>query len=257
MTDPTVAYGALSYWHDTAPMRAASRRIEPGVWFDVAILGAGYTGLWTAHHLLERDPSLQVALIEKEEVGFGASGRNGGFAMTKIGHSLHQMTRDHGVEQTLAVHEAAEGAVQGLAATVEREGIDCELRYGGLLTVATNDAQARKLGRELDAVDRLGLKTIRAMGGEEVQALRPLAHVPHGAVGGALRRPPPGQAGARPGRQRGAQGRGAVRAGRVGDARRRGQPGAGRHRLRADLRQAGRHRHERVDGPQPARSPAG
>ena len=170
MTDPTVAYGALSYWHDTAPMRAASRRIEPGAWFDVAILGAGYTGLWTAHHLLERDPSLQVALIEKEEVGFGASGRNGGFAMTKIGHSLHQMTRDHGVEQTLAVHEAAEGAVQGLAATVEREGIDCELRYGGLLTVATNDAQARKLGRELDAVDRLGLKTIRAMGGEEVQA---------------------------------------------------------------------------------------
>ena len=170
MTDPTVAYGALSYWHDTAPMRAASRRIEPGAWFDVAILGAGYTGLWTAHHLLERDPSLQVALIEKEEVGFGASGRNGGFAMTKIGHSLHQMTRDHGVEQTLAVHEAAEGAVQGLAATVDREGIDCELRYGGLLTVATNDAQARKLGRELDAVDRLGLKTIRAMGGEEVQA---------------------------------------------------------------------------------------
>ena len=171
MTDPTVAYGAFSYWHDTAPTRPASRRIEPGSWFDVAIVGAGYTGLWTAYHLLQRDPSLTVALLEREEVGYGASGRNGGFAMTKIGHSLHQMVRDHGVEPTLAVHEAAEGAVQGLAATVEREGIDCELRYGGLLTVAANDAQVRKLGREVAAIERLGLKTIRPLDGDEVQSM--------------------------------------------------------------------------------------
>ena len=91
--------------------------------------------------------------------------------MTKIGHSLHQMVRDHGVEPTLAVHEAAEGAVQGLAATVEREGIDCELRYGGLLTVAANDAQVRKLGREVAAIERLGLKTIRPLDGDEVRSM--------------------------------------------------------------------------------------
>ena len=72
MTDPTVAYGAFSYWHDTAPTRPASRRIEPGSWFDVAIVGAGYTGLWTAYHLLQRDPSLTVALLEREEVGYGS-----------------------------------------------------------------------------------------------------------------------------------------------------------------------------------------
>ena len=171
MTDPTVAYGALSYWHDTAPMRAASRRIEPGAWFDVAILGAGYTGLWTAHHLLERDPSLQVALIEKEEVGYGASGRNGGFADDEDRpQPPPDDARPRGRADPRRPGGREKGAVQGLAATVDREGIDCELRYGGLLTVATNDAQARKLGRELDAVDRLGLKTIRAMGGEEVQA---------------------------------------------------------------------------------------
>jgi len=46
---------------------------------DVAIVGAGYTGLWTAYYLLEEDPSLNVLVLEAEHVGFGASGRNGGW----------------------------------------------------------------------------------------------------------------------------------------------------------------------------------
>ena len=74
--------------------------------------------------------------------------------------------------------------------TVEREGIDCELRYGGLLTVATNDAQARKLGRELDRGGPARPEDHPRHRWRGGAGLRPLTHLPHGAVGGAFRGPP-------------------------------------------------------------------
>ncbi|HCN46779.1 MAG TPA: FAD-dependent oxidoreductase, partial [Pseudomonas sp.] len=62
-------------WFEAAPAR---ERLGAAVEADVAIVGAGYTALWTAYYLLKSDPSLRVVLVEKREVGFGASGRNGG-----------------------------------------------------------------------------------------------------------------------------------------------------------------------------------
>src|SRR5690606_12695449 len=67
--------GSSTYWHETSqrvPNPAVTGRHD----VDVAIVGGGYTGLWTAYHLLEADPSLRVAVIEREVIGFGASGRN-------------------------------------------------------------------------------------------------------------------------------------------------------------------------------------
>jgi glycine/D-amino acid oxidase-like deaminating enzyme len=171
MKDSIIGYGALSYWHDTAPTRPRSHRVEAGSCYDVAIVGGGFTGLWTAYHLLAQNPSLEVAIFEREEVGFGASGRNGGFAMTKIGHSLHQMVRDYGAERALSVQLAAEAAVQGLAATAEEEGIDCELRYGGLVTVATNQAQERKIRRDLAAAEQLGIDSLTSLDADQVHGV--------------------------------------------------------------------------------------
>jgi glycine/D-amino acid oxidase-like deaminating enzyme len=73
-------YRAYSFWLDTCDDDLTPRPpLDGSVDVDVAILGAGFTGLWTAYELLSRDPSLKVAIVEKEIAGFGASGRNGGW----------------------------------------------------------------------------------------------------------------------------------------------------------------------------------
>ena len=87
--------GSSSYWQETSrhvpgPVLRGSHDV------DVAIVGGGFTGLWTAYHLRRADPSLRVAVIEREMIGFGASGRNGGFAMTLLDMSLAHLRRNHG-----------------------------------------------------------------------------------------------------------------------------------------------------------------
>src|SRR4029077_13807700 len=78
-------YAKYSFWLETsgdtlAPRTALQRSSE----VDIAILGGGYTGLWTAYYLLRENPRLRVAVVEKEIVGFGASGRNGGWCSSKF-----------------------------------------------------------------------------------------------------------------------------------------------------------------------------
>ena len=163
-------YGSNIYWLETAPPRPPARRLEGRARYDVVIVGGGFTGLWTAYHLLSEEPGLRVALLEREEIGYGASGRNGGFSMTLLDMSLHHLVRNNGVEAARAVHEAAAKAVQLMADTVRREGIECELDYGGLLTVATNEAQERKIARDLAAAESIGAADIRPLTGEEVRA---------------------------------------------------------------------------------------
>ncbi|MDQ3982714.1 MAG: FAD-dependent oxidoreductase, partial [Actinomycetota bacterium] len=73
-------YASYSLWLETAGEPLAGRAALPGdSEADVAIVGAGYTGLWTAYYLLRAQPDLRIALVEKEIAGFGASGRNGGW----------------------------------------------------------------------------------------------------------------------------------------------------------------------------------
>ena len=70
---------SISYWHDSLPEGELDtlRSPLPGdIQVDVAIVGAGFTGLWTAYYLAQRDPSLRIAVLEKDFAGFGASGRS-------------------------------------------------------------------------------------------------------------------------------------------------------------------------------------
>src|SRR4051794_13500626 len=76
----TSSYRTLSLWHETTPTDWGPRpALQDDVEADVAIVGAGYTGLWTAYYLSRADPSLRIVVLEAEVAGFGASGRNGGW----------------------------------------------------------------------------------------------------------------------------------------------------------------------------------
>ena len=105
MTD----YRARSMWLDGIPGEITPRPSLPGPTdVDVAIVGAGFTGLWTAYYLKKADPHLRVAVLEREVAGFGASGRNGGWCHTTFPGSRELAARTHGrqavIDQQRALH---------------------------------------------------------------------------------------------------------------------------------------------------------
>ena len=78
----------ISFWWDTLPTIERRPSLAGDLRTDVVIVGAGYTGLWTAYYLLRNRPDLNIAIVEKEVAGFGASGRNGGWCSALFPASL-------------------------------------------------------------------------------------------------------------------------------------------------------------------------
>lgn len=138
--------GQISFWYqqlgEAEPFGPAVAGTERA---DVAIIGAGYTGLWTAYHLLERDPSLSIAIIEQRVVGYGASSRNGGWVTNSITAGLPYYAGRFGEERARAFQHVFNRAVDDIIAVAEVEGIDAGFVKGGSLMVARNAAQLARL----------------------------------------------------------------------------------------------------------------
>jgi glycine/D-amino acid oxidase-like deaminating enzyme len=137
---------------------------------DIAIIGGGFTGLWTAYHLLKADPGLTVIVLEASAVGYGASGRNGGFAMPLVHRSIQSLVETLGRERALAIHLAAEEAIRNIQRVCEEEGIDADLMPNGLLTVSNTPLQDEHIRREAEIAGELGIEGIRLMDRDEIQA---------------------------------------------------------------------------------------
>jgi glycine/D-amino acid oxidase-like deaminating enzyme len=155
MTRP---YEDLSFWLEDAgealtPRPALQRSGE----VDVAILGGGYSGLWTAYYLLRANPGLRVAVVEREIAGYGASGRNGGWCSPRFPVSPGTMIRRYGVAAARAVPVALQSAVDEIREVCERESIDACFRACGTLTVARGAHQVPALRSALAAYESLGL----------------------------------------------------------------------------------------------------
>lgn len=115
------------------------------------MVGAGFTGLWTAHSLLVEDPTLRVVVLEAETAGFGASGRNGGWASALFPLSLERLARLPGSSRAaaLAQHQAMRDSVDEVGAAAATEGIDAHYVKGGTVVVARTPAQLARAEHEV------------------------------------------------------------------------------------------------------------
>jgi glycine/D-amino acid oxidase-like deaminating enzyme len=148
----TAVDGTLPWWLEEAPPDPEAEPLAGDAVADVAVVGGGYTGLWTALELRRRDPGLRVTVLEAEHVGYGPSGRNGGFVET-YWCVLPRVRSRLGGQAALALARASEGAV----GAIEDLGEDVWLRRSGMLEVSTAPAQDEAVDAALRTARELGV----------------------------------------------------------------------------------------------------
>jgi glycine/D-amino acid oxidase-like deaminating enzyme len=150
------SFSEKSYWlstRDYAPDQPLSADID----VDVAIVGGGFTGLSTAYHLKKEEPGLRIAILESEVIGFGASGRNGGFNMTLFGLTLGITALRFGKRKAREAHLYMEKAVDLLRDLVAERDLDCDYEHPGFLRVATSEKYRARILEEIELAHKLGL----------------------------------------------------------------------------------------------------
>jgi glycine/D-amino acid oxidase-like deaminating enzyme len=167
-------YARLSLWWEGVPLPLSVRpALTEDLQVDVCIVGAGFTGLWTAHSLALADPGLRIVVLEREVAGFGASGRNGGWCSALFATSDSALARRHGIEAMRAMRHAMHETVDVVGASAASEGIDCHYEKGGTVDLVRSEAQKQRAQADLDVSRSLGFgeDDLRWLGPEEARAL--------------------------------------------------------------------------------------
>jgi glycine/D-amino acid oxidase-like deaminating enzyme len=173
MPAPNV-YRKLSFWHDTVPGTLEPGNPLPGdLEVDVAIAGAGYTGLWTAYYLSQADPALKIAVCERDIAGFGASGRNGGWCSALFPASLGKLERMAGRDAAIAMYRAMQATVDEVGKVAAAEGIDCHWAKGGTVQLARSAVQLQRAREEVEEARSYGFgeDDLRLLSADEALAL--------------------------------------------------------------------------------------
>jgi glycine/D-amino acid oxidase-like deaminating enzyme len=154
------AYAAASFWFESLTEPVTPRASLPGdADADVAIVGAGYTGLWTAYHLARLDPALRIVVLEKEVAGHGASGRNGGWCSALFAASWPRVARAQGSDGARAMHRALVETVEAVGRFCSDEGVAADYARDGTLRLARSPAQVVRLQAEIAEAAQFGVET--------------------------------------------------------------------------------------------------
>ena len=137
---------------------------------DVAIIGAGYVGLWTAIRIKEHSPSCEVVILEQDICGGGASGRNGGFVLSWIS-KLSSLAKLFGLEEALRIARASEAAIDEIADFCSQHQIDADFRKGGWLWTATSRAQLNAWEGVVHHCEKNGINAFQRLSTEKVMRL--------------------------------------------------------------------------------------
>ncbi len=183
-------YTGVSYWLETCGDDLTPRpALRGSIDVDVAILGAGYTGLWTAYYLQEYDPSLRIAIVEKEIAGFGASGRNGAWCTASFPLGVSEMASRFGRDAAVSVAQQMQLSVDEIYRVSQAEGFDIEWAQGGSLRLARGPEQLPSIESAMKTYEHFGLaEGARLLNREETDARVKIAGVlgslytPHGAT---------------------------------------------------------------------------
>ena len=143
------------YWRETEPVEpgpplAGDRRC------DVAVVGGGYTGMWTAYHLKRAEPTLDVQVVEADYAGSGASGHGDGFVTPTIGHNLDSLVKAYGTDRAKVAYSVVGRSIVELGRFCRTHGVDAEFEPQPYVQVATTGAQRRRLETDLALVERIG-----------------------------------------------------------------------------------------------------
>jgi glycine/D-amino acid oxidase-like deaminating enzyme len=160
--------GDISFWYASTATPTPRPPLPGDRTADVCIVGAGFTGLWTAYYLKRARPELDIVVLERDFAGFGASGRNGGWLSDRFATPRERMARTHGRDQVIALQRAMQATVDEVIGVCAGEGIEADVVKHGLLLVARGPAEAARLhnhakddrawGNEVDELDRQALE---------------------------------------------------------------------------------------------------
>jgi glycine/D-amino acid oxidase-like deaminating enzyme len=174
--------GEVSYWWQARGVPPQRPPLPGSSDADVCIVGAGYTGLWTAYYLKRADPGIRIIMLEAAFAGFGASGRNGGWVTAALpGSRARYAAHPRGAAGVRELERHLRDTVDEVSAVCRSEGIDAGLVKGGMLSVATSAAQDARLRQQLDRERAWGEAetSVRYLGREELDGRLRVA----GAVG--------------------------------------------------------------------------
>jgi glycine/D-amino acid oxidase-like deaminating enzyme len=162
-------YSDKSFWLATYGDYVPNPPLQGELKVDIAIIGGGFTGLSTAYNLRKDDQGLSVSVLEGEVVGFGASGRNGGFSMTLFGLEPAVTKAFFGHQRTVEAHRYMEQAVDYVDQLVKQNQLQSDYWFPGFLRAATTPGYARRIQHDLEILTSMGITGISWIEADQIR----------------------------------------------------------------------------------------